>query len=339
MKVMLPLVAATVLLPASSFAPRATLVAIPIVKGIPPPHPYAISPDGAVVVGGFSPAEGFTYRVASRSLVRFAPNGAHVYPNAVADRGKAIVGVAKGAFLYIAGERGGLRTLAALPHDVASVASGLSADGGTAVGYSQSPGGGFRAVRWRAGETRALQLIEGYPDMHARAVSRGGARVVGAAYTSERAIRAFRWTEFVGSGLLTIPDWASDSAAEAMTPDGRLAVGSISSRRQTLAARWDVAADRITTLPLLPGASTGSGLAIDPDGRWVGGFSGERACLWDAAGRALPLQSFLKARRADVAGWSFEQIVGLGRSGRKLVLTGWGARNGKSLGFVAAFWD
>ncbi len=327
---------AALLPPARPVASRATLVAIPPERGLPAPHPYAISPDGAVVVGGFSPANGFVYRVAPRSLAHFSPGGAEVYPNAVAAGGRAIVGVAKNAFAWTGGT---LRTLAPLRADAASVASGVSADGATAVGYSQSEGGGFRAVRWRRGLATILQPLRGYPDMHARAAARGGSPVVGVAYDAAKSTRAFLWTELVGSRLLVVPHWAADSSAEAITPDGRLAVGSLSARARTAAARWDLRTGGISVLPPLPGATTAVALAVDPAGRYVAGFSGERAAVWNSAAAVQGLGAFLAAHRANVAGWTFEQVVGIGRTGRTVVLTGWGAKNGKSLGFVATFAD
>ncbi len=317
-------------------APSAALVMIPEIKNLPAPHPYAISSDGGTVVGGFSPANGFRYEVSSGRLTRLSPGGRAVYPNAVSDRGGQIAGVAKNAFV-LAGK--GYRTLPPLPGDSASVASGISSDGAAIVGYSQSEKGTFRAVRWRAGRTGVLGRVTGYPDMHARSVARGGAVVVGAAYNPSKAVRAFLWTEMLGARLLPLPSWANESSAEVITPDGRYAVGSVSARSRTTGARWALGFGKVLALPNLSGAPTGGALAVDPGGKFVAGFSGEKAVIWDSAGRVFTVQSFLSSRGASVGGWSFEQVVGIGRRGRRVILTGWGARNGKGAGFVAAFSD
>lgn len=319
------------------FAPSAVLVMLPEIKGLPAPHPYAISSDGGTVVGGFSPANGFRYDVGAGRLTRLSPGGRAIYPNGVTDGGRTIAGVAKNAFSLTGNA---FRNLPPLPGDTASVASAISADGKAIVGYSQSEAGRFRAVRWREGrigKTGVLNAIAGYPDMHARGVSRGGAAVIGAAYDPSKAVRAFLWTELIGTRLLPIPAWAKESSAEAITPNGRVAVGSASSRSKTVAARWVVSLGKVTTLAGLPGSATGGALTVDPGGRFVAGFSEEKAVIWDPLGRVSSVQSFLAARGANVTGWSFEQVVGIGRKGNRVFLTGWGAKGGKSAGFVAAF--
>ncbi|RYG69748.1 hypothetical protein EON77_14435, partial [bacterium] len=274
-------------------ASTATLTKLPEVRPFPAPHPYAISADGGTVVGGFSPANGFRYDVGARRLSRFSPGGRPVYPNAVANGGRVVAGVARNAIVVVSGAVHDLRPL---PGDSASVASAVSVDGLTVVGYSQSENGAFRAVRWKGGKLGLLGKVPGYADMHARAVARGGAVVVGGAYTPGKAVRGFLWTEMMGSRLLSLPKWANESVAETITPDARYAAGSASSRNRTSAVRWTLAKGTVLRLGDLPGADSASALGIDPAGKFAVGYAGEKAVIWDAAGRAIPLQSFLAAR-------------------------------------------
>lgn len=315
-------------------AATATLTRLPEIKPFPAPHPYAISPDGRTVVGGFSPANGFRYDVGSGRLARFAPEGRAVYPNAVANGGRIVAGVAENAIVVVDGE---VRDLRPMPGDAASAASAVSADGVAVVGYSQSENGAYRAVRWKGRQMGLLGKVPGYVDMHARGVARGGGVVIGGAYTPGKTVRAFLWTEMLGARLLPVPKGTNESIAEAITPDARYAAGSASSRTRTSAVRWTLAKGTVLRLADIPGADSASALAIDPAGRFAVGYAGEKAVIWDATGRAIPLQSFLAARGVPAAGWSFEQVVGIGRRGARVVITGWGSFKGKGAGFVATF--
>lgn len=53
-------------------------------------------------------------------------------------------------------ETGGMQGLPCLPGDNVSSANAISADGSTIVGYSDSPAGQWRAVRWNEFECRAI---------------------------------------------------------------------------------------------------------------------------------------------------------------------------------------
>ncbi len=161
-----------------------------------------------------------------------------------------------------------------------SIAFGVSADGSTVVGYSNSANGSVEAFRWtQSGGIVGLgDLPGGNFDSIAFGVSADGSTIVGNG-NSANGIEAFRWTQSGGIvGLGDLPGGVFTSRAKGVSGDGSIIVGQGTSAASK-AVRWTQSGGIIDL-----GVGFGSTAnAISGDGSTVVGFtftSGLEAFRW-----------------------------------------------------------
>lgn len=170
-----------------------------------------------------------------------------------------------------------------------SKALGISADGGTVVGYGRTVSGSTSGVpeafRWTIndGMVGLGDLAGGIIFSMARNVSADGNTVVGFSSSTASAYDAFRWTS--SGGLVSIGDLAGgiyQSQAYASSADGAVVVGHGRSESGPEAFRW-TAADGIVGLGDLAGGGFGSvALDVSSDGSVVVGYSQSGVAYNDA---------------------------------------------------------
>jgi probable HAF family extracellular repeat protein len=129
----------------------------------------------------------------------------------------------------------GMQDLGVLAGYMGSEAVGISADGSTITGASwQLRGGaGGHAVRWRAGQIQDLGIPSGFNTAAGCALNADGSVIVGAGVLATGRDGAFIWSEDLGIVSLTdhlarlgidVVDWRLELPTS-ITPDGRTIVG------------------------------------------------------------------------------------------------------------------
>jgi len=183
--------------------------------------------------------------------------------------------------------------------EVASYASGVSADGAVVVGLSTSANGN-EAFRWTSteGMMGLGDLPGGIFSSSAAGVSADGTVIAGTSVSSF-GTEAFRWTE--GSGMTGLGDLSGDrfqSIAYGISGDGQTVIGESSSNRgEREAFRWS-AADGIMGLGDLPaGKFTSYATAASADGSVIAGISavsslGYEAFRWTRTSGLIGLGDF-----------------------------------------------
>ena len=295
---------------------------LPGYPGTPQPHPYALSGDGRVVIGQFAPGNAFIWR--GSEISKFKPSSDQsvldIYAQATNQDGTVIVGKAKNAYRY--SKASGFHSLGQLEGDIDSFAYDVNGNGNVIVGYSQAQTYN-RAFVWEKGEGMTeIPTPDEYTSSIALAVSHDGKAACGITTTGATA-RAFR-TNFRVSELLPIGKMYTDSVANDLTGDGSVVVGAVSGNDSSSAVYWR--AGQIYTLPNL-GRKTAVAKCVTADGLYIGGYCGETAVIWHGK----------EVTRLDSGstGWKFESINGIAHVGNKIVVTGWGNRGGKDVGYHA----
>lgn len=177
-----------------------------------------------------------------------------------------------------------------------SVATSVSPDGTTVVGYSRSPEG-IEAFRFHFGSglSGIGDLPGGTFESQALAASDGGLVVVGAS-RSGHGREAFIWDDAAGMrGLGDFPGGAFDSVASGVSDDGAVVVGWSQSDLGVEAFVWS-AQDGMQRLGDLPGGSYFSqAYGVSSDGAVITGVSssdrGDEPFIWDAENGIRPLAS------------------------------------------------
>lgn len=204
-----------------------------------------------------------------------------------------------------------------------SSAAAVSADGTTAVGYSENTQAARHAFRWT--EAGGLEDLEDLPfgsdDSAATGVSADGSVVVGAG--SGSGAKAFRWT--AADGMQELVESQMLSAAAGVSDDGTTTVGfsgmSIAVQRPTAWRPDGMGGFETDALENLAGEfSDGVAYAASADGSVVVGYSGptpvSEAVLWHGA-VATPIGdlpdglAWSEARSVSADGTS---VVGFGHS-------------------------
>jgi uncharacterized membrane protein len=145
-----------------------------------------------------------------------------------------------------------------------SYAAAISADGRLVVGSANHGNYGQVAFSWMPA-TGMVSLDQSFLVRHsayATAVAADGSVVVGAWVMSNGLDRAFRWTKQGGMVTLAVLPGSDRSAAEAVSADGRVVVGTSGG-----AFRWTES----TGMVALPGRSMFGAKAVTADGRMVYG--------------------------------------------------------------------
>lgn len=298
------------------------LTMLPEYPKTPQPHPYSISADGKTVVGQFAPGQAFLWR--GGETARFKPNPNQsvldTYAQSTNADGSIIVGKAGVAYRY--GREIGFHLLGKLEGDIDSFAYDVSSDGSVIVGYSQASTL-TRAFVWtKEGGLSEIPAPEPNKSSIALAVSANGKVACGIS-TDNSVVRAFR-TDFETSSLLPIGNMHTDSSAYDVSADGQIVVGSAVYDDGSRAVYWRN--DQIYFLPNM-GQRQASAKCISPDGAYIGGNIGDDAVIWHKQ-QAVRLEGLV-----NKPGWSFESINGITHVSGKVILTGWGAFRGKSVGY------
>ena len=304
----------------------ARVTQIPGYPSTPQPHPYALSGDGRVVVGQFAPGNAFVWRGSETSKFKPSPDLTvlDIYAQATSQDGSVIVGKAGQAYRY--SRAGGFVLLGKLQGDIDSFAYDVSGDGNVIVGYSQAKTYN-RAFVWRkAGGMTEIPTPAPNTSSIALAVSQNGKSACGIS-TADTSVRAFQ-TNFEVSELLPIGRIYTDSAANDISGDGSIVVGSVSGEDSSSAVFWKNG--QIYFLPNL-GRKTAVAKCVSTDGKYIGGYCGDSAVIWRDK-QIMKLDSL-------ASGWSFESVNGIAHVGNKLVVTGWGNRGGKDVGYHAVLSD
>jgi probable HAF family extracellular repeat protein len=172
-----------------------------------------------------------------------------------------------------------------------SVAFGVSADGGTIVGYGFGAGSDQQAVRWTAATgMMGLGFLPGANQSQARAVSADGSVIAGHnnfGLSPNISTEAFRWTQ--SEGMVGLGDF----------PGGRL-----------ISVARDVSADGSVIV--------GQGEALREDGQ---SFI-NRAFYWTEATGMLNLQDVLVSGGANLDGWRLFEARGVSADGLTIAGTG-----------------
>ncbi|MDH4387710.1 MAG: hypothetical protein QE269_03175 [Fimbriimonas sp.] len=293
---------------------------LPSYPATPQPHPYALSGDGRVVVGQFAPGNAFVWRGSEISKFKPSPDQSvlDVYVQSTSQDGSIVVGKAKEAYRY--NKAGGFQLLGKLEGDIDSFAYDVSADGSLVVGYSQADTFN-RAFVWRKGKgmTEIPTPAENTSSI-ALAVSANGKVACGIS-TADTTTRAFR-TDFRLSELLPMGRNHTDSAANDVSGDGSMIVGSVSGEASSNAVYWKNG--QIFYLSNL-GRDTAVAKCVSEDGVYIGGYCGNDAVLWHGK-KVIRLDSVAR-------GWTFESVNGIAHVGKRVIVTGWGNHHGKDVGY------
>jgi len=176
--------------------------------------------------------------------------------------------------------------------DLATLVSGMSADGSVLVGMTAGAGGSRVAFRWTSAtgmvELRALSATT-ITDIVG--VSADGSAVAGTLLTNSGR-RAFRWT--TPAGMVVLDPVPGDTSSEAtwMSADGSVVAGDSSHDGGQQAFRW-TAEGGVVGLGFLPMA-TSCGLQTLPttlDGSALFGTCGDNAFQWTASAGIVNLGS------------------------------------------------
>ncbi len=294
---------------------------IPRVKGIPSPHPYAISADGKTVVGQFAPGNPFTWRGGDTATFRPSSNVNVLdqYAQGVSADGKTIVGKAGGAYIWTRGK--GMKAIG----DSSTFAYGVSEDG-TKVACQVDGKKDRKGFIWS--ESGVINLESFSPICMS-----GNGKVVAGIQMVKGSVRAFYFHDQVAEAL-PIPEEFSDSAAFATNRDGNVIVGNVFNSNGTFAASWTngkfVKLDNLAQQEAVA-------KSVTRDGKYIGGYAGSEAVVWSPDGKANYVEMIFRHSGGNTAGWKFESVNGIARVGDKIFITGWGHLNGKDAGYYGSF--
>ena len=167
---------------------------------------------------------------------------------------------------------GGVLAFDALPAQVGSSVTALSADGLVAVGRS---GAQNEAVRWPGGKLTPTSLLTAaWESLVPLYVSADGSVIAGTGVLTGGAAGAFRWTQ--ASGPTSLGDFQSTNVyVTGMSSDGSVIIGNAGNGLNTTGYIWSskAAGNKLGQLSKLNGDDHTNALAVSPDGSLVVGDS------------------------------------------------------------------
>lgn len=294
-----------------------------------------VSPDGTVLIGDDG-QHGFRWAKGQSADIGSLQGSVFTFPVATSRGGAVVVGQTNGGlsegFRWQDGriERFGDSHY---PTDV-------SADGSVLAGYHLNRSIG-RNVAFRFADGVAVDLGYLRPDTHTEAwgLSADGSTVIGYGQyqlpDGTVVNEAFRWRDGVMLGLGSLRDGDRFySVAADVSADGAVVVGTTRAARGLEAFRWEDGT--MTGLGVLPGYAESIGQVVSGDGSTVFGrcqridVLGENeteeiftAFVWDRVSGMRELATVLdRDFGLDVAGWSFEEVVGASADARTLIGSG-----------------
>ena len=303
--------------------------------GEPESRAWGLSGDGLVVIGTSGPATGglpvyWTQADGLNIIQGGFGTSPTSYPSAASTDGSVIVGESGGQAYRWSESNPIITGLGFLPGTFDSGATAVSADGSVVVGNS-----GDRAFRWTDGSGMTeIAGIAGEAQTRAYGISGDGSMVVGSSGTGTPGGSGFavRWDEFGFIDFLgTLGVDAIGDEARAISSDGQVIAG----QSNGLAFRW-TESDGMSSLGLLPGATTASATAVSGDGSVILGYTDNALFAWDALSGMRDLQTMLALDFGlNLTGWILTDAFGLSHDGR--VCAGWGINpQGMVEGWVAS---
>jgi probable HAF family extracellular repeat protein len=252
---------------------------------------YAVSADGATVVGEYNGAGGtlgfiWTQANGMVNLGNLGTNYTIAY--GISGDGNVVVGQSYNgaytrAFRWTQG--GGMVDLGHLGGGY-SIAYGASFDGSVIAGHSFN-GSANEAFRWtQAGGMVSIGVIAGGSYSLSSGISANGSVIVGESDSGSGFVRAFRWTQ--AGGMVDLGSFSGGifSRARGVSADGSTVVGISENGSNYSAFRWTQAGGMVS-LGAMPGGNYSEAFAVSADGSVVVGdgntASGTRAFRWTQA--------------------------------------------------------
>ena len=304
--------------------------------------PNALSADGTVIVGQFTPAgatdvHAFRWTEAGGQvdlglLAGFDESGA----TSVSADGSVVVGFA-GQFFRMPPPwrwmaQTGMVPLFPIPAGFFSgAATDISADGAVVVGSingANLPGGVgfFEPFRWTAATGIVPLGNLGAPQTTGAAVSANGAVVVGFSNFGSH-VEGFRWTAQTGMvGLGTVPSFPNSMASD-VSADGTVVVGTFAVNfAEAPAFRWTAQEGMVSLGDFSGGQFETSARAVSADGSVIVGsaragnpgvdpLQDSSAFIWDAVHGVRALRDVLLEQGTDVTGWHLSYPFGMSADG------------------------
>ena len=303
-------------------------------------YPYAVSSDGAIVVGTVG-TRARMWQDGFITSLGYLPGGAsgQSFARGISADGLVIVGdSASGsgtqAFRWENNVMIGLGDLAG--GSFYSVAFDVSADGSVIVGMGYSASG-WEAFRWENGAMTGLgDLPGGAFESSAYGVSGDGSIVVGYS-KSEYGTEAFRWEDGVMTGLGVLPGGTFYSKARGISTDGSVIVGESDSASGTQAFRWENGV--MTGLGYPTGSSFSEATGVSADGSVVVGCYGKSGWgapfIWDEYNGMRNLEYILaKDYGLVLGGWTLITARAISDDGTTIVGYGYDP-HGDDVGWLA----
>ena len=320
--------------------PRATFEGLGPLPGYAASEAAAVSPEGMVVVGTSTNAEGvrqaFRWTAAQGAIgLGFMPGGTFSMATAVAGNGEVVIGVgdvsnivpARSAAVFRWTPDAGLQRLETLPGASLCSAGGVSRDGRVVVGTCLQIND--TAFRWTP-DTGAVALDRfgtgSNLQSSATAVSLDGAVTVGAGHPALTG--AVAWpTAGVPIVLGKLPGDV-EAIATAASRDGTVVVGSsLDSASHSRGFRWTAASGMLGLVSSDADFRGNVVTSASGDGDVIVGWGSagaeDVALIWDKEHGLRELTAVLSADyRTEIPGWKLTRATGVSEDGRTIVGSG-----------------
>lgn len=309
-----------------------------------------VSGDGNVVtgvapttVGTGTPLRPFrwVYPIGPMTPITMAIGNLGGQGNAINHDGSVVVGGGNSmAFRWT--QSGGVVYFAPLSGGSIATAWGVSADGNTLAGQSNSPQGN-RAVRWNSvGVITNLGVLPGAlsnASSVALGISPDGLTIVGASGTNVNGVgHAFRWVNGVMTDLGVLSTGLNSSACDVSADNGTIVgTGDINfNSNNERAMRWKPGFGWYN-LGVLPGGLMSRANAVNSNGFAIVGRNydlsvGWRAFIWTPANGIIALKDYVNAHGGNTTGWTFDNAEGISYDGT--AVSGSGTFNGQTRAFL-----
>lgn len=201
---------------------------------------------------------------------------------------------------------------------------GVSADGGTAVGESSTPLVATAVVWNPVAAVTPLSNEPGFSSYSARGISGDGSVIVGSGSGPGLGAVAFRWTS--AGGTVVLPDLAGGAvlaAANAVSSDGTITVGYVTTESGQEAAKWSGGIPSGLS-DLAGGTIESNAFGVSANGKIIVGYgttdTAQEAFVWDADNGMRNLKQVLQGLGVTtVSGWTLSRAVGVSGSGGVIV--------------------
>ncbi|MBM4108915.1 MAG: hypothetical protein FJ255_08935 [Phycisphaerae bacterium] len=303
---------------------------------------FGVSLDGGIVGGNsgtLTSRRGFAWG-SGAGFTPLAGVGAFHSATAVSGHGATLGGVSNNrAAVWARG--GGDPTLMPQTIFAGGQVTGLSGDGGLAVGFGVPIAGPQGAFAWltASGVVQPLPSLPGTTSSQANGVSAGGGLIVGAASTPSGPA-AWAWTAG-GTVPLATPPGATRTWAQGVSFEGARIVGYSGDSASEWATAWDLVGGAWVgeVLGTLPGDVRARARGVSALGRTIVGSSIDgsgdwRAFVWSRSEGMRDLNAVLGGLGVALGSFRLEAATGISADGRTIV--GYGVTGaGRTEGFVA----